>query len=52
MPMRMILIILLVLAVIAVIPAWPYSIAWSYYPSTILGVILLVIVILALLGHV
>jgi hypothetical protein len=34
-----------------VLPSWPYSRGWGYYPSGILGLILVVIVVLALLGR-
>ena len=46
-----ILIIILVVLLLAVLPAWPYSSAWGYYPSGILGLVLLVIVVLALMGR-
>jgi hypothetical protein len=45
------LIILLVLLLVGAIPAWPYSRGWGYFPSGILGVILVVILILALTGR-
>jgi len=45
-----ILFILLVLAVIASIPAWPYSRTWGYFPTGILTVIALVMLVLALGG--
>jgi Protein of unknown function (DUF3309) len=44
-----ILIIILILLVIGAIPSWPYSRAWGPYPSGILGVILVVIIILVLM---
>jgi hypothetical protein len=45
------LLIILVVLVLAVLPSWPYSRGWGYYPSGILGLILIVIVVLALLGR-
>jgi hypothetical protein len=45
------LLIILVVLVLAVLPSWPYSRGWGYYPSGILGLILVVIVVLALLGR-
>ena len=45
------LLIILVVLVLAVLPSWPYSRGWGYYPSGILGLILVVIVVLALVGR-
>lgn len=47
-----ILIIVLVILALGSAPAWPYSRGWGYYPSGILGTILLIIIILWLLGRV
>lgn len=44
-----ILIVLLVLALIGAFPSWPYSRSWGYYPSSGIGLILLVVVVLMLL---
>jgi len=49
--MRTILIIILILLLLSAVPAWPYSRGWGYYPSGILGIILLIVIILALLGR-
>jgi len=50
--MGTILLILLILLLIGALPAWPYSTGWGYWPSGGLGLILLIIIILALTGHV
>ena len=50
--MGTILIILLVLLLIGAVPSWPYSRSWGYYPSGLLGLVLLVVIILALVGRV
>ena len=50
--MGTILLIILVLLLIGAIPAWPYSSGWGYWPSGGLGLILLIIIILALTGHI
>ena len=50
--MRTILIIILILLLLGAVPAWPYSRGWGYYPSGILGIILLVVIILVLLGRI
>lgn len=49
--MGTILIIILILLLIGAFPRWPYSAGWGYYPSGGLGLILLIIIILALTGH-
>jgi hypothetical protein len=43
-----ILIIVLVLLLLGAVPAWPYSRGWGYFPSGLLGLILLIVIILAL----
>ena len=47
--MGTILIIVLILLLIGAIPSWPYSRGWGYYPSGILGVVLVVIIVLVLI---
>jgi hypothetical protein len=45
-----ILIIILVLLLLGALPTWPYSTGWGYYPSGVLGVVLLILAALALNG--
>jgi hypothetical protein len=47
-----VLIVLLVLMLVGALPSWGYSRSWGYGPGGLVGVILLIIVILALTGHV
>jgi hypothetical protein len=49
--MSLIIILIVLILLIGAAPAWPYSRNWGYFPSGLLGLILLVIVILALLGR-
>ena len=49
--MLTILIILVIILAIGAAPAWPYSRGWGYYPSGLLGLILLIVIILALTGR-
>ncbi|MBS7736122.1 DUF3309 family protein [Chelatococcus composti] len=49
--MSTILIVILILLLIGALPSWPYSAGWGYYPSGLLGLILIVILILALTGR-
>ena len=50
--MTTILIVILILLLIGAAPAWPYSRGWGYYPSGILGLILVIVLILLLLGRI
>ncbi|QBB70062.1 DUF3309 domain-containing protein [Pseudolysobacter antarcticus] len=45
--MRTILLVLIVLLVVGALPTWPYSAQWGYYPSSGLGLLLLIIILLA-----
>jgi hypothetical protein len=46
-----ILIILLIILALGAAPAWPYSRGWGYYPSGLLGLILLILILLAITGR-
>ncbi|WP_149536207.1 DUF3309 domain-containing protein [Siccirubricoccus phaeus] len=46
-----ILLIILIIVLLGVLPTWPYSAGWGYYPSGILGVIVIVLLIMALTGR-
>jgi hypothetical protein len=50
--MRLLLIVLLFLLVVGMLPLWPYSASWGvgYFPSGILGLLLLVVVLMAIFG--
>jgi hypothetical protein len=47
-----ILLVLLVLMLIGAFPAWPHSRNWGYYPSSGLGALLVVLVVLLLLDKI
>lgn len=49
--MSLILIILLIVLLLGAVPSWPYSRNWGYYPSGLLGLVLLAVIILALTGR-
>lgn len=49
--MRLVLIVLLILLLVGGLPTWGYH-SYGYGPSGLLGVVLVVVLILALLGHV
>ena len=46
------LLIVLVLLLVGAIPAWPHSRSWGYYPSGIVGVLVVVLVVLLLTGRI
>jgi hypothetical protein len=48
--LRTILLIILIIMLIGALPTWPYSARWGYYPSSGLGTVLIVLLILVLLG--
>jgi hypothetical protein len=49
--MSTILIVILILLLIGVLPAWPYAAGWGYYPSGVLGVVVIVLLVLLLTGR-
>jgi hypothetical protein len=47
-----ILIVLLILMLVGALPSWRYSRSWGYAPGGLVGVLLIVVLVLALTGHV
>lgn len=50
--MSTILLIILILLLIGAVPAWPHSRGWGYYPSGLLGIVLIVLIVLLLMGRI
>jgi len=50
--MSAILLIILILILIGALPTWPYSGAWGYYPSSGVGLLLIILIILLLTGRI
>jgi hypothetical protein len=46
-----ILVIILILVLIGALPSWGYSRSWGPFPSGIIGVILVVVIIQLLMGR-
>jgi hypothetical protein len=46
-----ILIIVVILMLAGALPRWPHSRGWGYYPSSGLGIVLVILVVLLLLGR-
>ncbi|MGD0812217.1 MAG: DUF3309 domain-containing protein [Verrucomicrobiota bacterium] len=47
-----ILLVLLILMLIGAFPTWPHSRSWGYYPSSGVGLLLAIVVVLLLLGRI
>jgi hypothetical protein len=45
-----ILLVILVLLLLGAFPAWPYSRGWGYYPSGLVTVLLVIVIVLLLVG--
>ena len=52
MSLATLLLIVLIVLLIGAIPSWPYSRGWGYYPSGLLGIVVIVVLILALSGRI
>lgn len=46
------ILVLLFLFLIGAIPTWPHSRNWGYYPSSGLGLVLLILIFLMLAGRI
>ncbi|KTD19080.1 hypothetical protein Ljor_0046 [Legionella jordanis] len=46
--MNLVTLLILVVILIAILPTWPYSSGWGYYPSGLVGIILIVLIVLLL----
>ena len=44
--MRFILLLILLLLLIGALPTWPHSAQWGYYPSSGLGLVLVILLVL------
>jgi hypothetical protein len=47
-----ILVVILLLIALGALPTWPYSRGWGYYPSSGVGLIVVILIILLLLGRI
>ena len=41
----------LLIVSLAALPAWPYSLKWGYYPTTVCGLVVFVMAALVLIGR-
>jgi hypothetical protein len=49
--MSTILLIVLVVLLLGALPTWPYSRSWGYYPSSGLGLVILILLVLLVAGQ-
>jgi hypothetical protein len=47
-----ILLIVLILLLLGALPSWPHSRSWGYYPSSGLGLVLIILIVLMLTNRV
>jgi len=47
----LILLIILIVLLLGVHPRWPYSRDWGYYPTSGVGLLLIIVIILLALGY-
>ncbi|MFA5582154.1 MAG: DUF3309 family protein [Paracoccaceae bacterium] len=47
-----ILLIILIIALVGALPTWGYSSGWGYWPSGLLGIIVLILLVMFLTGRV
>jgi hypothetical protein len=47
-----ILIVILILALVGALPTWGHSRNWGYGPGGAVGLVLIILIVLALTGHV
>lgn len=50
--MGWIVVVVLLVMVIGGAPTWPYSREWGYWPSGVLGIALVVVLVLLLAGYI
>jgi hypothetical protein len=50
--MSTLLLVLVILLLVGAFPSWPHSRNWGYFPSGILGLILLIVILLMVTGRV
>jgi hypothetical protein len=50
MSMGVLMLIVVVVLLVAVLPRWPHSRGWSYFPTSMLGVVGVAILVMVLMG--
>jgi len=52
MSIGLILLIVLILILVGTLPTWPHSRNWGYYPSGVIGVVVVILLVLFLMGRI
>ncbi|HEY6348608.1 MAG TPA: DUF3309 family protein [Candidatus Angelobacter sp.] len=47
----LILLIILIVLLLGVQPRWPYSREWGYYPTSGVGLLLIIVIVMLALGY-
>jgi uncharacterized protein DUF3309 len=47
-----ILLVVLILLLVGALPTWPHSSGWGYYPSSGLGILLVIVIVLLVMGRI
>jgi hypothetical protein len=47
--MYTILLVVVILMLLGALPTWPYSRGWGYYPSGVLGLVVIILIVLLLM---
>jgi hypothetical protein len=50
--MGLVVLVLLGLLLVGALPTWPYSRSWGHYPSSGLGLVLFIVLILVVMGRI
>lgn len=50
--MLVLLLVLLILLILGAIPVWPYNRGWGYWPGSVLGIVLIIVLILIFTGKI
>jgi hypothetical protein len=50
--MGLVLLILVILFLVGALPTWPHSRNWGYYPSSGLGLVVVILLVLVLMGRI
>jgi hypothetical protein len=50
--MSTLVLIVVILLLIGVLPSWPHSRSWGYFPSGILGIVVVVVLVLLVMGRI
>lgn len=50
--MGTILLIILILLLVGAFPSWPHSRGWGYYPSSGIGILLVILIVLLAMGRI